>query len=56
MPYFLADREIPRWGSHFFERKNEYTRTVDHRPTVMSQTEPIRKIEKSRDESYKLEC
>jgi hypothetical protein len=29
--------------SKFFERKNEYTWTVDHRPAVMSQTEPIRK-------------
>jgi hypothetical protein len=57
MSHFLADKEILRWESYFFERKNEYFQTVlfDHRPTVMSQTEPIRNTEKSRDESYNLE-
>ena len=28
MSYFLANKEILRWESHFFERKNEYFWTV----------------------------
>ena len=50
---FLADKEILRWVSHFFERKNEFfwTVLVEYRST--SQTEPVRKTEKRIDESYK---
>ncbi|NQE46030.1 hypothetical protein C5S31_08420 [ANME-1 cluster archaeon GoMg2] len=55
MSNFLADKEILRWESHFFERKNEYfwTVLVEYRPVAISQTEPVRKTEKGRDESYK---
>jgi hypothetical protein len=55
MSNFLADNEILRWESNFFERKNEYfwTLLVEYRPMAISQTEPTRKTEKSRDESYK---
>jgi hypothetical protein len=55
MSNFLADKEILRWESHFIERKNEYfwTVLVEYRPLTLSQTEPIRKTEKGRDESYK---
>ncbi len=55
MSNFLADKEILRWESHFFERKNEFfwTVLVEYRPMAISQTEPFRKTEKSRDESYK---
>ena len=28
MSNFLVDKEILQWGSHFFERKNEYFWTV----------------------------
>jgi len=37
------------------ERKNEYSWTVlvEYRPAAISQTEPVRKTEKGRDESYK---
>jgi hypothetical protein len=58
MSNFLADKEILRWESQFFERKNEYFLTVlvEYRPLAISQREPIGKTEKSsRDESYKLE-
>jgi superfamily II DNA helicase RecQ len=50
---FLADKEILRWESHFFEHKNEYfwTVLVEYRST--SQTEPVRKTEKRIEESYK---
>ena len=55
MSNFLADKEILRWESHFFERKNENFQTllVEYRSAVISQIEPIRKREKSIDESYK---
>ena len=55
MSNFLADKEILRWESHFFERKNEFfwTVLVEYRPMAISQTEPFKKTEKSRDESYK---
>jgi hypothetical protein len=55
MSNFLADKEIHRWESNFFERKNEYfwTVLVEYRPSTLSQTEPGRKAEKGRDESYK---
>jgi hypothetical protein len=55
MSNFLADKEILRWEGHFFERKNEYfwTDLVEYRPAAISQTEPVRKTEKGRDESYK---
>jgi hypothetical protein len=55
MSNFLADKEILRWDSHFFERKNEYfwTVLVEYRPSTISQTEPFKKTEKGRDESYK---
>ena len=55
MSNFLADKEILRWESHFIERKNEYfwTVLVEYRPSAISQTEPVRKAEKGRDESYK---
>jgi hypothetical protein len=55
MSNFLADKEILRWESQFFERKNEYfwTVLVEYRPAAISQTEPARKTEKGRDESYK---
>jgi superfamily II DNA helicase RecQ len=55
MSNFLADKEILRWESRFFERKNEYfwTVLVEYRLSVISQTEPVRKTEKSRYESYK---
>lgn len=53
MSHFLSDKEILRWESHFFERKNEYfwTVLVEYRPSVISQIEPVKKPEKSRDES-----
>ena len=55
MSNFLADKEILRWEGHFIERKNEYfwTVLVEYRPAAISQTEPTKKTEKSRDESYK---
>ena len=55
MSNFLADKEILRWESNFFERKNEYfwMVLVEYRPAAISQTEPTRKTEKGRDESYK---
>jgi hypothetical protein len=55
MSNFLADKEILRWEGHFIERKNEYfwTDLVEYRPAAISQTEPTRKTEKDRDESYK---
>ena len=55
MSNFLADKEILRWESHFIESKNEYSWTVlvEYRPMAISQTEPARKTEKGRDESYK---
>ena len=45
MSNFLADNEILRWESNFFERKNEYfwTVLVEYRPMAISQTEPARK-------------
>ncbi len=55
MANFLTDKEILRWGTYFFERKNEYfwTVLVEYRPLAIAQREPIRKTEKSsRDESY----
>ena len=55
MSNFLADKEILQGESHFIERKNEYfwTVLVEYRPLTISQTEPTRKTEKGRDESYK---
>ena len=55
MSNFLADKEILRWESQFFERKNEYfwSVLVEYRLSFISQTEPTRKTEKGRDESYK---
>ena len=55
MSNFLADKEILRWEGHFIERKNEYfwTVQVEYRPAAISQTEPTKKTEKGRDESYK---
>jgi superfamily II DNA helicase RecQ len=55
MSNFLADKEILRWESHFFERKSEYfwTVLVEYRPMAISQMEPVRKTEKGRDKSYK---
>ncbi len=52
---FLLDKEILRWESHFFERKNEYFWTVliEYRQSVPVQTVPTKKTEVSRDESYK---
>jgi hypothetical protein len=48
MSNFLADKEILRWESPFFERKNEYfwTALVEYRPMAISLTEPTRKTEK----------
>ncbi len=52
---FLADKEILRWESHFFERKNEYFWTVliEYRQSVPQQMELAQKIEGSKEESYK---
>jgi superfamily II DNA helicase RecQ len=52
---FLADKEILRWESHFFERKNEYfwTLLIEYRQSVPMQTELAQKVEGSKDESYK---
>jgi superfamily II DNA helicase RecQ len=55
MANLLTDKEILRWESQFFERKNKYfwTGLVEYRPLIIAQREPIRKTEKSsRDESY----
>jgi hypothetical protein len=48
MSNFLVDKEILRWESHFFERKNEFfwTVLVEYRLSFISQTEPARKTEK----------
>lgn len=56
MSNFLADKEILRWESHFFERKNEYfwTVLVEYYPSAIAQREALWKKEKSsRDENYK---
>lgn len=52
---FLFDKEILRWESKFFERKNEYFWTVliEYRQSIPMQSIPIQKTEISRDESYK---
>lgn len=52
---FLSDKEILRWECHFLERKNEYfwTVLVEYRQSAISQAEPVRKTEKSRDDRYK---
>jgi hypothetical protein len=55
MSNFLADKEILRWENHFFERKNEFfwAVLVEYRLSFISQTEPTRKTEKTRYDSYK---
>jgi len=52
---FLSDKEILQWESHFFDRKNEYfwTILVEYRTIIPSQTDPISKTVKTKDESYK---
>jgi superfamily II DNA helicase RecQ len=52
---FLSDKELLRWESHFFERKNEYfwTVLVEYRLAVTAAAGPIGKPEKSKDERYK---
>lgn len=52
---FLADKELLRWESHFFERKNEYFWTVllEYRMSFPLQTGPIGKNEGNKNESYK---
>jgi superfamily II DNA helicase RecQ len=55
MSNFLADKEILRWESHFFEHKNEYfwTVLVEYRTSVTSHIEQAVKNEKNKNDSYK---
>jgi len=55
MSNFLADKEILRWESQFFERKNEFfwTVLVEYRASVPSLMETPQKKEGSKDEGYK---
>lgn len=53
MSNFLADKEIIRWESQFFENKNEYlwTLLVEYRESIPHIE--IRKNESSKDDNYK---
>lgn len=55
MSNFLADKELLKWESHFFERKNDYFWTVllEYRTLFPMQTEPIVKKVGNKNESYK---
>jgi superfamily II DNA helicase RecQ len=55
MSNFLADKELLRWESHFFERKNEYfwTVLVEYRTLVTTKTESIRENDAKKVEHYK---
>ena len=55
MSNFLADKEILRWESNFFERKNEYfwTVLVEYRQSFSALSEPTSRTGKIKDESYK---
>src|SRR3972149_8245705 len=55
MTNFLSDKELLRWESNFFERKNEYfwTVLVEYRPSIYTQGESLLKKETNKDESYK---
>ncbi|VVB91471.1 Ribonuclease D [uncultured archaeon] len=55
MSNFLTDKELLRWESNFFERKNEYFWTVliEYRHSVPAHTETNQKTEGTKDESYK---
>jgi superfamily II DNA helicase RecQ len=55
MHNFLTDKDILRWESNFFERKNEYFWTVliEYRQSIPLQTEIRHKVGESKDESYK---
>ena len=52
---FLANKEILRWESHFFERKNEYfwTLLIEYRTSSAPEIELIQKTDGSKGESYK---
>lgn len=52
---FLSDKEILRWETNFFERKNEYFWTVliEYRQSVPAQIELKQKADGSKGESYK---
>jgi superfamily II DNA helicase RecQ len=54
MTNFLADKEVLKWKSHFFERRNEYFWTVllEYR-TLFPIHESVVKKEGSKNESYK---
>ena len=53
MAYFLADKEIIRWESQFFEHKNKYfwTLLLEYRKSIPHIE--IWKKESSKDENYK---
>lgn len=55
MHNFLTDKELLRWESNFFERKNEYFWTVliEYRQSIPAQTEMAHKAGENKDESYK---
>ncbi|WP_094228866.1 HRDC domain-containing protein [Methanolobus psychrotolerans] len=52
---FLADKDILRWESNFFERKNEYfwTVLVEYTQLVPSEGGNARKQQENKDEGYK---
>ena len=52
---FLADKEVIRWNSHFFARKNDYfwTVIVEYKMICTSSPAIPGKIETKRDERYK---
>ena len=53
MTNFLADKELLRWESHFFERKNEYFWTVLVEYRTLFPLQFIGKKEGNKNESYK---
>ena len=50
---FLADKEVNRWESEFFERKNESFWTILIEYRSLSHDETPQKTQKNKDESYK---
>jgi superfamily II DNA helicase RecQ len=53
MTNFLADKELLKWESHFFERRNEYFWTVLVEYRTLFPLQPIGKKEGNKNESYK---
>jgi superfamily II DNA helicase RecQ len=53
MTNFLADKELLKWESHFFERRNEYFWTVLVEYRTLFPLQSIGKKEGNKNENYK---